>query len=223
MDQQDDEVRMEIVEDGERVPEEREPGDSRRRHLSSEEATGKVREHKIWVLSGTERGQRADFSCCELDRRDLSATYLVGADFRDSQMRYTDFRGADLQNADLSFSDLRGAIFMGADLRCARLVGADLRETDLRGATLQGADMREAELPYPIYQFGPLGSRGDYLVVKLFRDGTEEWGTGCFRGTRAAFIAAVEANHGENRYGRQYQAIIACVDGLRGAAAAPEA
>jgi len=52
---------------------------------------------------------------------------LVGARFRDADLRRASFRGALLLGADLRGADLRLADLLGADLRGARLDGADLR------------------------------------------------------------------------------------------------
>jgi hypothetical protein len=40
--------------------------------------------------------------------------------------------------------------------------------------------------------------------------------TGCFRGTVAEFAAAVEQEHGNNEYGRQYRAAVAFIEAMKG-------
>ena len=78
-------------------------------------------EHKKWLQSNGEEGQKA---------------YLCEADLRE----------ADLCEANLCEANLRGADLCGADL-----CGADLRGADLRRANLCGADLRGADLDYSVF------------------------------------------------------------------------
>ncbi|OVY39897.1 hypothetical protein BME69_04820 [Klebsiella quasipneumoniae subsp. quasipneumoniae] len=73
-------------------------------------------EHKVWVESYRQRGDRAN----------LSGANLRGANLRDANLRDANLRGADLRDANLRGADLRGADLSGADLRGADLCGADL-------------------------------------------------------------------------------------------------
>ncbi|HLF04590.1 MAG TPA: pentapeptide repeat-containing protein, partial [Dehalococcoidia bacterium] len=121
--------------------------------------------------------------------------------------------------ANLSGANLTGAYLTGADLTRAYLTGAYLT-----GAYLTGANLTWAYLGgIRIWQFGPVGSRGGWLVIKhglsvrkWERDGRDspmelldEVMTGCFRGTLAGFEAAVQQTHGNNQWGIQYRGIIA--------------
>ncbi len=92
--------------------------------------------HKLWLKTNGERGQRAN----------LSSANLSSADLRSADLRYADLRSADLSSADLSSADLRSA-----DLRSADLRYADLRSADLRSADLRSADLRYADLDYSAF------------------------------------------------------------------------
>ena len=123
-----------------------------------------------------------------------------------------DLRGADLHGADLRGADLRGADLRGVDLYGADLSGVDLRSASLRGVNLRGADLRGAK---GILSIGPGGSRGDMLYA-VVGDGNCKPAisieAGCFWGTLQEFVAAVQATHGDNQYGRYYRAVIAMVE-----------
>jgi uncharacterized protein YjbI with pentapeptide repeats len=82
-----------------------------------------------WPPHGRERLVGTD-----LHLAGLSATRLLGADFRRANLREAWLRDSCLHAGDLREADLRGA----------RLDGADLDGADLRGARLEGADLRGA-------------------------------------------------------------------------------
>lgn len=88
----------------------------------------------------------------------------------------------------------------------ANLSGANLSRANLSRANLSGADLSGVR----IWQFGPAGSRGGWLVIK-WGPGFDEVMTGCFRGTLAEFESAVQTTHGGNKWGVQYRGIIALV------------
>ena len=67
--------------------------------------------HKLWLRTNGEQGERADLSDADLSYADL---------------RYADLRSANLRYADLSYADLRSADLRYADLRSANLSDADL-------------------------------------------------------------------------------------------------
>ena len=87
-------------------------------------------QHKTWVESGGENGQRADLSGVNLSNADLTGVNLQSAVLKRS----------NLSGADLSMANLRGANLMQADLCNANLLGTELRGTDLMGAVLYGAE-----------------------------------------------------------------------------------
>ena len=71
-------------------------------------------EHKVWVESYRQLGDRAN---------------LRGADLREADLRDADLRGANLRDANLYSANLRGANLRGADLREANLRGANKYRT----------------------------------------------------------------------------------------------
>jgi len=87
-------------------------------------------QHKAWVESGGENGERADLSGVNLSNADLTGVNLQSAVLK----------RANLSGADLSMANLRGANLMQADLCNANLLGTELRGADLMGAVLYGAE-----------------------------------------------------------------------------------
>lgn len=68
-------------------------------------------DHKLWLKTGEEQGERANLSCA-----DLRSANLRSADLRSANLSYADLRYADLRYANLSYANLRYA-----DLSCADL------------------------------------------------------------------------------------------------------
>ena len=132
-------------------------------------------------------------------RDGLAGRNLSYADFAGANLRGVDLTGTKLSNADLSRADLRGAKLHVANLLGANLMGAKFCTKDGGPCTLRA-----------VWQAGPLGSRGDMLMVFATDIGLLAH-TGCFGPAPVEdFIAAVTATHGDNRYGRAYRAAIEC-------------
>jgi len=87
-------------------------------------------QHKTWVESGGENGERADLSGVNLSNADLTGVNLQGAVLKRS----------NLSGADLSMANLRGANLMQAICATPICWGTELRGTDLMGAVLYGAE-----------------------------------------------------------------------------------
>ena len=123
---------------------------------------------------------------------------------------------ADLRGAYLRGAYLRGADLRGADLRGAYLRGAYLQGADLQGADLQGADGNKLKV-LAIYQCGPQGSRGDYLVSFLCNDNKVYFSTGCVHNMeQKEFLKRAASTHDGNQHGKAYKAAIAhCVKMLK--------
>src|SRR5271154_3036368 len=107
--------------------------------MSVEEATGKISlldlaeildQHKIWVETGGESGNKADLCGVNLSHADLTGVNLQGASLQ----------RVNLAGADLSMANLRGASLVQADMRDTNLLGAELRGANLMGANLYGAE-----------------------------------------------------------------------------------
>ena len=112
-----------------------------------------------------------------------------------------DLRGADLRGAYLGGADLRGAYLGDADLR-----GADLRGADLRGAYL-GDEWGKLESVSDVMMVGLIGSRNGCTTIYHTDKGVFVM-CGCFRGTLDEFAKKVEETHGDNKYARDYKALI---------------
>ena len=87
-------------------------------------------QHKTWVESGGESGEKADLSGVNLSKADLTGVNLQGAHLHRT----------NLVGADLSMANLRGASLVRADMRNANLLGTELRGANLMGANAYGAD-----------------------------------------------------------------------------------
>ena len=87
-------------------------------------------QHRIWVESAGETGNKADLCGVNLAKADLTGVNLQG-----SQLQR-----ANLAGADLSMANLRGTNLAQADLRDTNLLGAELRGANLMGANLYGAE-----------------------------------------------------------------------------------
>jgi uncharacterized protein YjbI with pentapeptide repeats len=122
--------------------------------------------HRRWLNSEGQKGQRAVLANAALVEADLYAAYLSrvnleGADLRGADLAEADLYEANFQDANmvdavlewasLDGANLKGATLQGADLRWANLEGANLTGANLRwanfeGANLKGAKLREADL-----------------------------------------------------------------------------
>jgi uncharacterized protein YjbI with pentapeptide repeats len=119
-----------LIREGSNVRPVDEHHDSGGSEISLLELAETLDQHKAWVESGGEKGQRADLSGVNLSNADLTGVNLQGAVLK----------RANLSGADLSMANLRGANLMQADLCNANLLGTELRGTDLMGAVLYGAE-----------------------------------------------------------------------------------
>ena len=103
-------------------------------------------EHKKWLRTNGEEGQRANLSYANLSSADLSSADLSSADLSSANLRY-----ANLRSADLSFANLNSANLSSADLSFANLSSADLSYADLSYANLSFADLSSANLDYSAF------------------------------------------------------------------------
>jgi uncharacterized protein YjbI with pentapeptide repeats len=87
-------------------------------------------QHRIWVETAGESGNKADLCGVNLAKADLTGVNLQGAQLQ----------RANLAGADLSMANLRGANLIQSDLRDTNLLGAELRGANLMGANLYGAE-----------------------------------------------------------------------------------
>ena len=138
-----------------------------------------------------------------------------GADLGGAYLRGADLGGAYLGGAYLGGADLGGAYLRGADLGGADLGGAYLGGADLGGAYLGGADLRDADLGGAgkinsiddILIVGPLGYRSAYTHIYRTDKGVYVK-CGCFFGTIEEFAKKVHETHVDNKYERDYIALI---------------
>jgi hypothetical protein len=167
--------------------------------MNQEELNLVLAKHKLWL--NREGGERADLRGAGLSMADLSKA---------------DLRMAELSGAILSLTNLYGVDFRGIDLSGSNLSGADLRNANLTGADLLGADLFLAVIcrTKGLCTAGPLGSRGDQLVMHRQPDGTLLFWAGCFSGTEDELRARVLETYGDNKYAAQYMAALHCLKAL---------
>jgi uncharacterized protein YjbI with pentapeptide repeats len=130
-----------------------------------------LEQHKRWIESDGQEGEKA-----VLSRADLEGADLTGANLERAVLHK-----ANLREADLLLADLRGASLMQANLQGANLLGAEFYEADLQGATLEratgllvsklaGTNLFGASLPEVISEFGGLAFvvRTSKSALRLF-------------------------------------------------------
>ena len=101
------------------------------RTISKQELDKIIDNHKKWLKSGGDEGERANL--------------------RSADLRSADLRSANLRSADLRYANLRSADLRSADLRYADLSSADLRCADLSSANLSSANLSYANLDYSAF------------------------------------------------------------------------
>ena len=125
--------------------------------------------HKLWLKTNGEEGERADLRSADLSSADLSSANLRYAD-----LSYADLRSADLSSADLRYADLRSADLRSADLRYADLSYADLSSANLSYADLSSANLRYANLSYADLSYADLSSANlDFSAFPLWCGGLD--------------------------------------------------
>ena len=169
----------------------------------------------------------------DLTSADLTYANLTSANLAYANLRYADFRYADLTSANLTYADLTSADLTSANLTYADLTSADLTSANLTSANLTSADLTSANLTSAnltsadltsaigprVLSIGPIGSRNATLIAMIDDSGDIRVTTGYFRGTLAAFEAAVQSTHGDNEYGQHYRLAIALINAKLGGAA----
>ena len=60
--------------------------------------------HKLWLQTNGEKGERADLSSADLSYADLRSADLSSANLSSADLSYADLRSADLSYADLDYS-----------------------------------------------------------------------------------------------------------------------
>ena len=81
------------------------------RNISKEELDKIIDNHKKWLQSGGEEGERADLSSANLRYADLSYADLSYADLSSADLSYANLRSADLSYANLRYADLDFSAF----------------------------------------------------------------------------------------------------------------
>ena len=111
------------------------------RELPLDELKQVLTNHRTWLDSDGQSGERADLSYAQ-----LQGLSLWSADLREVDLSYANLQGADLDHARLRGANLRHAIMEAASLWQANLRDADLSYAGLQRAKLDHADLSDANL-----------------------------------------------------------------------------
>ena len=117
------------------------------RKISNQELDKILDNHKLWLSSGGEKGEKANLRSANLSSADLSSADLRSADLSSANLRYADLSSANLSSADLSSANLSSADLSYANLLYADLSSADLSSADLRYANLSSANLDFSAFP----------------------------------------------------------------------------
>lgn len=156
---------------------------------------------------------RANLDRANLDKTDLRGACLYGTDLTRATLERSNLERANLYEANLEGVNLKEANLKGANITRINLYGANLEGANLDGAYIERADGEKLNLVgrRPLLIIGPLGSRSDYLKAFLTDHGLY-LKTGCFFGTRDAFVQAVVDMHKDNEHAREYRAALTLIE-----------
>lgn len=183
--------------------------------------------HNTWYNKLGEAGRRLNWR-----NANISQTFMREVNLREANLCKANLHESDLSRSDLSGADLRGCKLNGANLSGVNLKGADLSGASLRGANLCEAylcdailyctDLNCANLIYASCDkalfnhvhgyvgFENIGVDGHALRCTIHADGWHCY-MKYFGGTLSEFENTMAIIHGNDIYGEQYRAIIACL------------
>ena len=124
------------------------------------------------------------------------------------------------QSPDRQRFEIEQSVKVGANLSGANLDGADLKGANIKGANIKGAYLDGAYLKNkeklvgsrPIFQVGPIGSRGEYFVAYITDKGLR-FDAGCQQQiTREEFERQLDDAPGGNEHTREYRAALALIE-----------
>lgn len=173
-----------------------------------------LQNHKIWLDTGGQEGERAELLGANLSESNLSGANLymvnlsesnlymanlIGADLSGAKLIGANLSGANLSESNLYRTNLRGANLSeaklrGANLSEAKLCESNLYKTDISGAKLRGANLSEAK---GILQWqSPLGEK--LICYSVLHGENVMHQIGCHWGNTKDTIAAIRKKYGDN-------------------------
>ena len=96
------------------------------RNISKAKLDKIIDNHKLWLQTNGEKGERANLSSADLSSANLSSANLSYAD-----LSYANLSSADLSSANLSYANLSSANLSSANLSYANLSSANLSSANL--------------------------------------------------------------------------------------------
>jgi uncharacterized protein YjbI with pentapeptide repeats len=132
----------------EEADEPQEPGSKGSQYweVSEEDLKRKLADHKKWLETHGEEGNRAHFREANLQGAILTGANLQEADLVEANLQGVFLVETNLQDAFLNGANLQGAVPGNANFQGARLNEANLQEAGISGANFQGARLNEANL-----------------------------------------------------------------------------
>lgn len=131
------------------------------------------------IREAYKKGGRS-FTWIDAREFDFSQLDLNGADFSNSDLRFTTWNGSKLRDADFSGCDMEWCTCENADLRGAKFVGANLAKSSFNNSTVDtGTDMTNVDLSWSLLfnvNWGAVKSKGAMIATAAFSpaDITEE-------------------------------------------------
>ena len=105
-----------------------------------------IEEHETWLRGGGDVGRRGELTRLNMRDMDLRGVALANANIRECDLTGSDLSGADLRGCSLVSSVMVGVNFTNALLDYTDMTDTDLRGANFTGAVLDGVDMWRANL-----------------------------------------------------------------------------
>jgi uncharacterized protein YjbI with pentapeptide repeats len=116
--------------------------------MNSEELYNILEDHKLFITSQGNQGERANLRKAYLHGTMLSGVNLVRADLSEASLTKTDLSKADITGANLQSANLTNSNLCGAILIEAALPGASLKKANMQHANFSRADLTHCDLSW---------------------------------------------------------------------------
>ena len=105
-----------------------------------------IEAHEAWLRGGGDTGKRGELLRLNMRDMDLRGASLANANIRECDLTGSDLSGADLRGCSLVSSVMVGVNFTNTLLDFTDMTDTDLRGANFTGASLNGVDMWRANL-----------------------------------------------------------------------------
>lgn len=135
----------------------------------------------------------------------------VSDDSTVSEDSYVSAESVVFDGSRVERSTVGGSIVERSTVEGSTVEGSRVERSTVDGSRVEGSHVTKSEDVLPL---GSLGSREDTLTAIFNQDCGIRVATGCWSGTLDEFEARVREVHGDNEYGREYQAAITFIRAL---------